>query len=465
MADPYKKWLCVICGFIYDEELGWPRDGIEPGTRWEDVPEDWLCPDCLVGKSDFEMVEMPAAAPAPVLNIPQVKVVPKTPEGPIVIIGSGYAGYNLTEAIRKQSAEAQIIVLSADDGLHYSKPALSTGLLQGQSATDLVSDKPLDMANRLNMRIVTHCQVESIDKQAKVVHTSLGDQPYGQLVIATGARPIRLPIPGSGAGDMLSVNDLQDYRDYRQALAGKQKVLLIGNGLIGCEFANDLAASGHQVDLVGLTGWPMDRLLPEQIGRKLEHELQQLGVNWYLENTVASIDYTNGVDAAEGYDVTLTGGESLHAEVLVSAVGLQARKDLAEAAGINCNLGIQVDDKLATNVEHVYALGDCIEINGQLMPYIAPIYWGIQALAKTLTGRPTEVEYPLMTVMVKTPANPLSLLPPASGVKGDWQVSVESNGMVGRYLDVSGKLHGFVLQGDATAQRTVFVDQVKADLK
>lgn len=465
MAEAYKKWLCVICGFIYDEELGWPRDGIEPGTRWEDVPEDWLCPDCLVGKSDFEMVEMPAAAPAPVLNIPKVKVVPKTPEGPIVIIGSGYAGYNLAEAIRKQSTEAQIIVLTADDGLHYSKPALSTGLLQGQSANDLVSDKPLDMANRLNMRIVTHCQVESIDKQAKVVNTNLGDQPYGQLVLATGARPIRLPIPGSGAADMLSVNDLQDYSDYRQALAGKQKVLLIGNGLIGCEFANDLAASGHQVDLVGLTGWPMDRLLPQQIGRKLEHELQQLGVNWYLENTVASIDYTNGVDAAEGYDVTLTGGESLHAEVLVSAVGLQARKDLAEAAGINCNLGIQVDDKLATNVEHVYALGDCIEVNGQLMPYIAPIYWGIQALAKTLTGTPTEVEYPLMTAMVKTPASPLSLLPPAIGVEGGWQVSVESDGMVGRYLDVNGKLHGFVLQGEATAQRTAFVDQVKADLK
>ena len=461
MAEPYKKWLCVICGFIYDEELGWPRDGIEPGTRWEDVPEDWLCPDCLVGKSDFEMVEMPATAPAPVLNIPKVKVVPKTPEGPIVIIGSGYAGYNLAEAIRKQSAEAQIIVLTADDGLHYSKPALSTGLLQGQSASDLVSDKPLDMANRLNMRIVTHCQVESIDKQAKVVHTNLGDQPYGQLVLATGARPIRLPIPGSGAGDMLSVNDLQDYRGYRQALAGKRKVLLIGNGLIGCEFANDLAASGHQVDLVGLTGWPMDRLLPEQIGRKLEYDLQALGVNWYLENTVASIDYTNGRDATEGYAVKLIGGETLHAEVLVSAVGLQARKDLAEAAGVSCNLGVQVDNKLATNVEHVYALGDCIEVNGQLMPYIAPIYWGIQALAKTLTGTPTDVSYPLMTVMVKTPACPLSLLPPTMGVEGNWQVEETSEGLIGRYLDSAGKLHGFVLQGEATSQRTAFVDTVK----
>ena len=59
-SAPYKKWLCIICGFIYDEALGWPHDGIEPGTRWDDVPDDWLCPDCLVGKEDFEMIEMPA---------------------------------------------------------------------------------------------------------------------------------------------------------------------------------------------------------------------------------------------------------------------------------------------------------------------------------------------------------------------------------------------------------------------
>jgi rubredoxin len=54
----FKKWECIVCGFIYDEEQGWPEDGIEPGTRWEDVPDDWLCPDCLVGKDDFEMVQI-----------------------------------------------------------------------------------------------------------------------------------------------------------------------------------------------------------------------------------------------------------------------------------------------------------------------------------------------------------------------------------------------------------------------
>jgi len=458
MADqPFKKWLCIICGFVYDEEQGWPRDGIAAGTRWEDVPDDWLCPDCLVGKDDFEMIELPSA-PAPTLNLPKVH---KTPTGPIVIVGSGYAGYNLAEAVRKLKADAEIVVLTADDGMHYSKPALSTGLLHEQQAGDLVSEKPLDLANRLNLRIVTHCQVQSIDKQAKIIHTNLGQQPFGQLVLATGAKPIRLPIPGAGAADMISINDLQDYRNYRAVLDGKHKVLLIGNGLIGCEFANDLAATGHQVDLVGLTAWPMDRLLPEVVGRKLESSLQDLGVNWYLEKTVVRIEYANVKDPSGGYQVTLSDGQQLHADVLVSAVGLQARKDLAEAAGIDCGVGIKVNDKLATSAEHIYALGDCIEVNGQLMPYIAPIYWGIQALAKTLTGTATIVNYPLMTVIVKTPACPLSLLPPEPSIVGDWHVEASETGMVGRFVDQQGQLMGFVLQGDKVDQRSVLIEQVK----
>ncbi|MDP6969766.1 MAG: FAD-dependent oxidoreductase [Gammaproteobacteria bacterium] len=461
MAEPYKQWLCIICGFIYDEEQGWPRDGIAAGTRWQDVPEDWLCPDCLVGKSDFEMIELTAEAVAAPASMPPVNDVPA---GPIVIIGAGYTGYNLVAAIRKIDTLVDIVVLTSDDGMHYSKPALSTGLLNGQQASDLVTDKPLSMANRLGVRIVTHCQVQNIDKQARTVHTSLGQQPYGQLVLATGASPIRLPIPGTGAADILSVNNLLDYRRYRQALADKHKVLLIGNGLIGCEFANDLAASGYQVDLVGLTAWPMDSLLPEAIGRCLQTNLQELGVNWYLENTVARIDYQIAGKADSGYRVILSDGQVLLADVLVSAVGLQTRMELAVTAGIECDKGIKVNHQLATNIEHIYALGDCIEINGQLMPYIAPIYWGIQALAKTLTGTPTEVNYPLMTIMVKTPACPLSLLTPASDITGSWQVETTAQGMIGRFIDNRNRLQGFVLQGSDVDQRAYFLEQVKGCL-
>jgi len=460
---PYKKWLCIICGFIYDEAIGWPHDGIEPGTRWDDVPSDWLCPDCLVGKEDFEMIEMPTApvlsganttAAAAVLSATQ------KPQGAIVIVGSGYAGYNLAEAVRKLDSQAEIVVLTQDDGKHYSKPALSTGLNMQQSAKDLVVELPLDRANRLNVRIITHCVVERIDTQAKTLITNIGKQPFGQLVLAQGAHAIKIPFAGDASSDVISVNDLQDYSKYRDLLEGKERVLLIGNGLIGCEFANDLASVGKKVNLVGLTSWPMDRLLPKEVGTKLQTSLADIGVKWWLDNTVASINYTNPSNSSMGYTVVLKSGDTLEVDVIVSAVGLQARTQLAMNAGITCGVGIKTDSRLMTNVPHIYALGDCVEFNGQLQPYIAPIYWGIQALSKTLTGTSTEVSYPQMTVVVKTPVCPITLLPPTYGQQGQWHVEPGEKGIIARFNDSDGTLCGFVLQGDAVDQRQHLLEQM-----
>ena len=460
---PYKKWLCIICGFIYDEAIGWPHDGIEPGTRWDDVPDDWLCPDCLVGKEDFEMIEMPAAPVLSGANTTAAAAVmgaSQKPEGPIVIVGSGYAGYNLAEAIRKLDSQADIVVLTQDDGKHYSKPALSTGLTMAQSAQDLVIELPLDRANRLNVRIVTHCTVERIDTLAKCLITNIGKQPFGQLVLAQGAHAIKIPFTGDASHHVISVNDLQDYRKYRDQLEGKKRVLLIGNGLIGCEFANDLAAAGKQVDVVGLTSWPMDRLLPQAVGHKLQASLADIGVTWWLDNTVASIDYSQSANPSMGYTVTLKSGDILEVDVIVSAVGLQARTKLAMNAGITCGVGIKTDAHLMTNMPHVYALGDCVEFNGQLQPYIAPIYWGIQALSHTLTGSFTKVSYPQMTVVVKTPVCPITLLPAPFGQQGQWQVEESEKGVIARFIANDGALAGFVLQGDQVDQRKQLLEQM-----
>lgn len=460
---PYKKWLCIICGFIYDEAIGWPHDGIKPGTRWDDVPDDWLCPDCLVGKEDFEMIEMPAEPVLSGANATAAAAVmgaTQKPEGPIVIVGSGYAGYNLAEAIRKLDSQADIVVLTQDDGKHYSKPALSTGLSMAQTAQNLVIELPLDRANRLNLRIITDCVVERIDTLAKCLITNIGSQPFGQLVLAQGAHAIKIPFAGDASHNVISVNDLQDYSKYRDLLEGKERVLLIGNGLIGCEFANDLAAVGKHVDVVGLTSWPMDRLLPQAVGVKLQQSLADIGVKWWLDNTVASINYTHPQSPSMGYTVTLKSGDVLAVDVIVSAIGLQARTKLALNAGITCGVGIKTDSRLMTNMPHVYALGDCVEFNGQLQPYIAPIYWGIQALSQTLTGTFTKVSYPPMTVVVKTPVCPINLLPPAFGQQGQWQVEQSEKGMVARFNNKDGALAGFVLQGDAIAQRKQLLEQM-----
>ena len=457
----FKTWLCVVCGLIYDEALGWPDDGIIAGTRWEDVPEDWKCPECGVGKDDFEMLDISpavaAAVSAPLPVAPPPLQAPMQPAAaqvrqPIVIIGSGYAGYGLAQALRKADPKVEIRVLTQESGHLYSKPALSIGLAQGKSAAALSGEAPLAIEQRLNIRIYPHCTVERIDAAARRLHTNFGEMAYAQLVLASGAAPIRLPIAGETSG-LLSVNNLHDYQSFRERLVGVRRVAILGDGLIGCEFANDLAASGFAVSVIGLGQWPMERLLPAEAGHHLQSALSQLGVNWHLQNTLQRIDA-----AEQGYHLTLADGQSLEADLLLSAVGLRPNLSLAQTAGVAVGRGIQVDAQLQTSQPGIYALGDCIEIDGQLLPYLAPINQGIQALSKTLLGAPTAVSYPLMPVTVKTPAAPLCLLLPAVGVAGEWRCTATDDGLSAGYYDAEGTPHGFVLLGrQAQLQRNAWL--------
>jgi rubredoxin-NAD+ reductase len=448
----FKTWLCVVCGLIYDEALGWPDDGIVAGTRWDDVPQDWKCPECGVGKDDFEMLDISpvvaAAAASTPLPLPSVAVAaPVQVRQPIVIIGSGYAGYGLAQALRKADPQVEIRVLTRESGHLYSKPALSIGLAQGKSGEALAGESALAIEQRLNIRVYPYCTVERIDSGARRLSTNIGEMDYGQLVLASGAAPIRLPIEGDTAA-LLSVNNLHDYQSFRERLLGVRRVAILGDGLIGCEFANDLAGSGFEVSVIGLGQWPMERLLPVEAGRQLQAALAGLGVDWHLQNSLQRIE-----SVEQGYRLSLADGQTLEADLVLSAVGLRPNLSLAETAGIAVGRGIQVDARLQTSQAGIYALGDCIEIDGQLLPYLAPINQGIQALSKTLLGQPTAVSYPLMPVMVKTPAAPLCLLPPAVGVTGEWRCTATDDGLSAGFYDGEGALHGFVLLGRHAQQQ------------
>lgn len=450
-----KKWLCIICGLIYDEAEGWPSDGIAPGTRWEDVPEDWICPDCGVGKADFEMIEItddapvaaaPAATPAPLTDA--VAASATGAQGALVIIGSGHAGYGLAEAVRARDTERDIHVFTADDGGLYSKPALSNAYALGKDAAALLDESALAIEQRLNIRVHAFCVVERIDVEGKRLVTRLGEMEYGQLVMATGAKPIRIPVEGESSA-LLSVNDRTDYavmRERLDVLGRKARIVVIGDGLIGCEFANDLAQAGHEVDVVGLAERPLPRLLPEAGSQVLREALSRLGVNWYLSRSVSHVE-TEG----NGYRLTLTDGSELVADLVVSAVGLTPNIELARSAGIECERGIRVDDHLATSSPDIFALGDVVEINGQLLPYLAPINAGLRALAATLCGAPTPVHYPLMPVMVKTPVAPVCVVVPSS--EGQWQVENTADGIAAGCHDSAGRLLGFALVGEAAMAR------------
>ena len=158
----------------------------------------------------------------------------------------------------------------------------------------------------------------------------------------------------------------------------------------------------------------------------------------------------------------LDNGEVIEADVVLSAIGLRPRTQLAQAAGIPVGRGIQADRLLQTGTANVCAIGDCVEIEGLNLPYVQPLMAQARALAATLTGTPTAVAYPAMPVMVKTPAHPVAVLPPRIGALGGWKVECSSAGVCALHTDAAGRLQGFVLTGSETGRRNALVRELAA---
>lgn len=370
---------------------------------------------------------------------------------PITIIGSGHAGITLARELRKLSATLPIRVLSRDDGHYYYKPDLSKAFAAGKDAEALIKNRGEQLVEQLNIELRARAVVTRIDPPRRQVW--LGDESleYSKLILATGAEPIRLPLTGSAAGEVLAVNDREDYARFRTAVQDRKRVLIIGAGLIGCEFANDLAAHGHSVQVVDLAAWPLPRLLPEPQGRALQAALSGLGVQWHLQTSISSLDHDGDAIA-----VSLSNGTQVQADVVLSAVGLRPATQLAVAAGLGSRAGVVVDDYLQTQDADIYALGDCVEINGRVLPYILPIANAARALAATLTGTPTKARFPAMPVIVKTPACPTLVNPPPA-VEGAWEVSGTAPDLEAVFKSADGTPLGFALTGAATSKRAQYV--------
>ena len=377
----------------------------------------------------------------------------------IVIIGSGLAGYTVAREIRKLDKAAPITLITREPGYFYSKPMLSTALASKKEAMQLVSTAADGMTTQLEMTILSECDVSEINADTQIIKTSKGDLPYGKLVMALGADQIRLALQGSAANEVITVNDLEDYARFRTAIEGKKKVAILGAGLIGCEFANDLVLGGYEVDVIDLAPQALGRLLPEAAALELQGKLSAAGVRWHLDTTVNAIDHKG-----DSLQVTLKNGSTINCDVFLSAVGLKPRIELAKATGINVGTGIQVNRELETNIKNIFAIGDCAEVDGLVLPYVMPIMQAARALAPTLLGQATALTYPAMPVMVKTPALPTIVSPPAKGAEGKWTTTPVEGGLEARFESADGKLLGFALMGTATAQRGALTKELPAML-
>ncbi len=386
----------------------------------------------------------------------------------VVIIGSGLAGYNVARELRKLDAGVPIVVVSQDSAGFYSKPMLSNALASKKTAATLVMKSAEKMAEETKARVVGNAVVTAIDAQARTVTLASGEVlPYRDLVLALGADPIRIPLQGNAADTVLSVNDLTDYARFSDALDASTKgqpvkrVAILGAGLIGCEFANDLLHRNITPTVLDLADRALGRMLPPEASARLQDKLQADGAAFRFGVGASAVNHT-----ADGLSVTLSDGSTLDTDLVLSAIGLKPRTHLATQAGVLTGRGIMVNRQLATNVAHIHALGDCAEVEGHLLPYVLPLMAQARALAANLAGTATQVSYPAMPVVVKTPAWPTVVCQPPANAAGQWTVTATDDALEARFTadGQPDQLLGFALQGKAVTQRQALAATLPAVL-
>jgi NADPH-dependent 2,4-dienoyl-CoA reductase/sulfur reductase-like enzyme/nitrite reductase/ring-hydroxylating ferredoxin subunit len=272
--------------------------------------------------------------------------------GRIVIVGGGAAGFAAAEMLRRQDYSGSIVMLSSEAAAPVDRPNLSKDYLAGSAPEDWLPLRPEDFYadTAIDLRLTT--EVASIDSKAKAVVLAGGETvAYDRLLLATGAEPMRLPIPGADQPHV-HVHVLRSLADCRAIIAsanGARRAIVIGASFIGLEAAAALRARDIEVHVVGLEQRPMERVLGPAMGDFVRALHEEHGVIFHLGDTVTSID---------GKRATLKSGGVVEADVVVVGVGVRPRLALAEKAALATDRGVTVNAYLETSVPGIYAAGD-----------------------------------------------------------------------------------------------------------
>lgn len=362
---------------------------------------------------------------------------------PIVIIGSGFASYQLIKTIRRTNGDYPIHVFTNDSGDDYNKPDLSHVFSKKQSPEEVVTLSGGDFAEQYNVILHRHTLVESIDTENQTITVNGEQFAYGKLVLATGSQTFIPPFHGDGCEEILTLNSLKEFAGIQQKVLESKKVLVVGGGLIGTELAMDLANAGKMVTLVEPNSHLLANMIPDFISLPLEKACRGKGVTVTLSDCVQAVNKQDN-----GYRVTTTNGQSYLVDCVISAAGLKPNTQLAIKSDIMVNRGIVVDSILQTSANNVYALGDCAEIEGKVMAYLQPILLSANALAKTLLGSETVLALPNMMVKVKTPHYPIQLAGNTSIDIERWSVDIETQGLCAKAYNANNQLTGFVVTNE-----------------
>lgn len=371
-------------------------------------------------------------------------------DAPLVIIGTGLAGYALLRALRHVDHRREICMIGADAASAWSRGQLHDGLARGREAGELVLATAEQMAHRFGATILPHRRVLAIDRERKIVRTDGGEQPeraWSQLVIATGAEALRpATARGSGAARILTVSSLAEYAYLRSELAGRRRVTVLGGGVAGCELAENLLRGGCEVSLLE----PGNRLLgdrfPGLCADRVAGALHTAGVRLRLEDGVQRVERRAGE-----LEVTTLAGVHMVADVVIAALGSRPRTRLARDAGLDVARGIVVDSGLRTSAADIFALGECAQMAGRLFTLPDDTETAGRVLAGVLSGQPGRMRWQARVLRLQLESCPVAICEPPP-LAGEWHESATARGVRALFHDVGGALRGFALVGEATAE-------------
>jgi len=268
----------------------------------------------------------------------------------IVIVGGGAAGFAAAEMLRREQYQGSIVMLSGEDGSPVDRPNLSKDFLAGTAPEDWLPLRPDDFYTGNNIELRLKADVASVDVKARnVVLADGGTLPYDRLLLATGAEPIRLSVPGIDLPHVFTLRTTADCRAIIKRAESAKRVVVLGASFIGLEVAASLRNRGIEVHVAAPEKVPMERVLGAEMGKFVRALHEEHGVIFHLEESAVGIDATK---------VTFKSGRTLDADMVVAGVGVRPRLALAEKAGLAIDRGVTVNAYLETSVPEIFAAGD-----------------------------------------------------------------------------------------------------------
>lgn len=319
----------------------------------------------------------------------------------VVIVGNGPGGVELAKQL---SEEHEVTIVERETVPYYTKPMLShyvAGLAEEKS----LFPYPIDWYEKKGIKLLLGTTAKRIDAEKKVLETDRGNFEYDVLVLATGAKPRALKIPGWER--MYTLRTIEDAKRLKEAVEREKDLLIIGGGFIGLEIAGNLSKRGIKLRVVE----KMTRLmgLDEELTERIKGELEKHGVEFYLGRDVERIEN----------DVLVTDKEEIPARVILCSIGIVPEVSLAKESGLDVNKGILVDKTFRTSKPDIYAIGDCAEHEGIICGTAKAAMAHAKVLANTLKGIPDEYDFHFRSSYFKFGDFPIAIVGELTD-KGEW---------------------------------------------